>query len=108
MDPNHPDEYRDFLVKIFPSFAEEWEEDEECLGVHNVFGHFTDYFSCNQKSFSPEQLAILGDFINKSVRNDDVVENAISTCFLEHLVQIGGNRILMPYLDDLAKKKMHP
>jgi len=98
---------RDMLFKIFPSFVNEWEEDQEDLTLHGVLLMFTDYFGKREEPFSEKQISKLATFINDSVVNDDELENAISTCFLEHLRQIRADRRLLPYLSKLAKKKMH-
>ena len=98
---------RDLLFKVFPSFANEWEEDQEDFTLHGVLLRFTDYFGKWEEPFSEKQISKLATFINDSVGNDDELENAISTCFLEHLRQIRADRTLLPYLSKLAKKKMH-
>lgn len=98
---------RDLLFEVFPSFANEWEEDEEAFTLHGVILRFTDYFGKAEEPFSEKQISKLAAFINDSVVNNDELENAISTCFLEHLCQIKADRRLLHYLSKLAKKKMH-
>lgn len=98
---------RDLLFKVFPSFTNEWEEDEEDFTHHAVIIRFTEYFGKGEEPFSEKQISKLAEFINDSVVNDDELENAISTCFLEHLRQIRADRRLLHYLSKLAKKKMH-
>ncbi len=72
---------RDLLFKIFPSFANKWEEDEEDFTLHGVLLRFTDYFGKEKESFSEKQISKLATFINDSVVNNDELENVISTYF---------------------------
>src|ERR1044072_549721 len=48
-----------------------------------------------------------GDWISKAVAVDGHIENAVSTCFLEHTRQVKINRVLAPYLSPVAKAKSH-
>jgi len=100
-------ELREWLINIFPSFQEEWEENENDITLHAVLIVFTQYFGAEQEKFNKKQIKKLADFINKSVEKDDDLENAISTCFLEHLNQIESGKLMKPFLSKIAKDKMH-
>jgi hypothetical protein len=101
-----PDELRNLLEQIFPNFSHEWEDDEQSESLHHVMFVFTPFFGGQAGHAQPKQLEQLAKFINRSVQNDDKLENAISTCFLEHLHQINAERLLKPYLTDTAKRKL--
>jgi hypothetical protein len=108
------------LCAIFPAFEASWAEEEAppedglVDGVyyewshHAVLRNFLAYFAINRESFSPKQLRALGEWIDRAVTADDDLENAVSTCFLEHARQVAIDRILRPYLTTKAKDKSHP
>jgi len=108
------------LGELFPAFNDEWAEEnappEDGLvdGVyyewthHAVLSVFLEYFVRHQDVFTEIQLRRLGDWINNAVTNDDEIENAVATCFLEHMRQVRINRILAPYLSRMAKDKARP
>jgi len=66
---------------------------------------FLTYFSTSQAQLSEKQLQQLADWINEAVSTDGDLENAVSTCFLEHMRQVRINRVLKPYLSQQAKAK---
>ena len=102
-----PNELRKSLLETFPKFQDEWEEDENSQSLHHVMGHFADFFGKHSHSMSDKQLIALGLFINKVVIHSDGIENAVSTCFLEHLHQLDPEHVMRPYLSKEAKKKGH-
>jgi len=101
-----PSDLRASLEDLFPSFKAEWEDGEVCESLHQVMFVFTPYFGAHSKEFTVTQLRQLADMINRSVEESDDLENALSTCFLEHLHQIGSERLLKPYLNEPAKGKL--
>lgn len=108
------------LCAIFPTFEASWaqeeapQEDGLVEGVyyewtqHAVLRSFLAYFATNRESFTPTQLRAFGKWVNQAVSVDGDLENAVSTCFLEHVRQVGINRVLAPYLSPKAKDKSHP
>lgn len=104
-----PLELKKWLIEIFPSFQDEWDEDDTDvdLTLHGVCLRFTPYFGCVNNDLSENQLKKLGDFINSAVQQNDLLENAVSTCFLEHLHQISSFKILKAYLNKVARDKTH-
>ncbi len=68
---------------------------------------FAEYFGAEGGAASERQLQALGGLINEAVAVDDELENAVSTCMLEHLRQIKAYKILSPYLSPKAKQKTH-
>lgn len=115
-----PQETLSQLCAIFPDFEASWAEEEAPSenglvdGVyyewthHAVIQSFLAYFSCHQEQFTDKQLGAIGMWIDRAVSDDDDLENAVSTCFLEHARQAGVNRILWPHLSRKARDKAHP
>jgi hypothetical protein len=98
------------LVAIFPNFQDYALDDEtsiDSLTVHSVMFLFTDFFPGAYSTCSDRQLIKFGSWLNEAVQVDDELENAVSTCFLEHTRQIGVATLLAPHLSKLAKQKSH-
>ena len=100
------------LVRVFPDFVEEHTaadlEESERDGtptLHSVMIPFMQFFGGVQRTLSAKQLKELSTLLNDAVELDDDLENAVSTCFLEHLRQIGGYKALAPFLSKRAKEK---
>jgi hypothetical protein len=99
---------------VFPDFAgyhrledvEEAERDQAAT-FHSVMIPFTQYFGGKVDSLATTQLKALGVLVNEAVQLEDGWENAVSTCFLEHLRQIKSYRSLAPYLSTIAKNRTH-
>ncbi|MCL2310528.1 MAG: hypothetical protein FWC42_09745 [Proteobacteria bacterium] len=97
-----------FLVAIDSAFKAELEREEtEELTLHCVMSLFAQYFGKNGGRFSEKQLRQLGEWLNFAVSAPGELENAVSTCFLEHTRQLKVNQLLAPYLSKLAKEKSH-
>jgi len=106
------------LSEIFPSFGEQWKDDQVPLGDtladgvyyewthHNVMREFLEYFASNHESFTAKQLRRIGAWINDADSVQGDLENAVATCFLEHARQVKINRVLGPYLSLEAKRKL--
>ena len=119
MTIQRPQETLGQLCEIFPRFADEWAgesaptEDGMLDGVyyewthHSVLRAFLGYFANNQESFDELQVSALGSWINNAVLVDGDLENAVSTCFLEHVRQVKVERLLWPYLSRRAKAKSY-
>jgi len=110
--PETPRELWASLVEICPAFAadlpvEELEERERegTATFHFVMQPFATYFGADQAALHEKQLRQLADLINRAVENADDLENAVATCFLEHLNQIRGYKALGPFLSARAKQK---
>ncbi len=116
----HPKDTLGQLCEIFPSFKDAWDkegappDDGLVDGVyykwthHHIMSAFLDYFSVCHHSFNEQQLRQFGNWVNSAATSDDDLENAVSTCFLEHSRQVSINRVLAPYLSLRAKAKQHP
>src|SRR5439155_2408023 len=56
---------------------------------------------------SDRQVRQLAELINQAVEAPDELENAVSTCFLEHLRQVRTYKVLAPHLSTQAKRRTH-
>lgn len=95
------------LESLFPGFVA-WRGDGWCDGRpthHQIMMEFLPYFSAHHATFSAEQIKAFGDWVNDAVSVDGVLENAVATCFLEHMHQVRVNRVLWPHLSQPAKDK---
>ena len=112
MESSSPEEVLRYLCAVFPSFQEWWKDggpeplDTE-LGFHRIMAEFIQFFGTHHNSFSEKQLQRFGNWVNDAVLIDGPLENAISTCFLEHMHQVKINQALAPYLSRAAKDKSH-
>ena len=112
--PYSPEQLRDALVAIFPGFKEYWEDDDNphlesgAFTHHGLMIEFTSFFGKELATFSERQLKAFADVVNSAVGQPGALENAVATCFLEHLHQIHANKALNPFLSRQAKEKSHP
>ena len=107
-----PEQALEELASIFPSFheyvLEDALDDDAFIGkltLHRVIFLFTEFFPSACSASSELQLIKFASWINEAVKGKDDLENAISTCFLEHTRQIGVAKLLSPHLSKLAKQK---
>ena len=109
MRPQTAKELWTLLTEIFPGFSVhcEVEEIQPDTTLHFVMIDFTTYFGGHRDTFTETQLRKLAHFINDVVAVDDNLENAVSTCLLEHLRQIDSYKILAPFLSRQGKDKTH-
>lgn len=102
-------ELLDQLIEIFPEFRTHWEDEDnpwrESFTFHGVMLDFNDFIGGLKAQVNEKQWRSLGTLFNAAVTEDDELENAVSTCFLEHLHQSGLRKSLWPYLDSNAKRK---
>ena len=104
--PSTPQQLLDVLQAICPDFAVDLADFADAdLGFHNIMMTFSWYPIA---ALTQDQLQALGAVFNQAVAEDDILENAVSTCLLEHLRQIHAYEALSPYLDERAKAKTQP
>ena len=99
--PETPDQLLDALAAIFPGFRGEWESGEVPHSFHGVMLRFTPYFG----PASAADLASLGALVDRAIAVDGPLENAMATCFLEHLRQVDAWLALRPHLSEAARRK---
>jgi hypothetical protein len=107
------------LCRLFPTFSSEWAEQgmppEDGLvdnvyyewTHHQVVNAFLNHLSASGVQFADDQFRQLGAWLNAAVEVDGALENAVSTCFLEHMHQVGLDRIISPHLSEKAKSRSH-
>lgn len=117
MDQQRPQETLRQLYAIFPPFEGWWSkeqappEDGVVDGVyyewthHSVMRQFLEYFSHHRDEFTEKQLQQFGAWVRDAISNPGSVENAVSTCFLEHMRQVRINRMLAPYLSEQTSRR---
>jgi hypothetical protein len=108
--PQTPEEMLAQLQVIFPTFDHEWDEDEwpgMSRTCHGVVRDLADYFPSNVAALTEQQVIEFAYWLNGSVEAGGDVENAVSTCFLEHSRQIGVFELLAPHLTPLARSRTH-
>lgn len=107
-----PEELKQQLVMLFPSFADEYNDDEIELEydppstLHRVWMDFSpmayEYLSLASKKV----LVSFVSLINAEVAAGGDRENAVSTCFLEHASQISVKKIIKPLLSAEARREL--
>jgi hypothetical protein len=114
VETTSPVQALEFLFALFPTFEQQWRADEaECgpspdeLNYHRIMFEFIQYFGSVRQSLTENQLKQFGAWVNIAVSEEGPLENAVSTCFLEHMHQVKVNRLLAPYLSSVAKGKSH-
>lgn len=109
--PATPEELVQTLSGLVPPFSDEWVEDredeDEAPTFHRVMRTFTYVLGVACGSLSDSQLKALGHYLNECVSVDDDLENAVATCLLEHLHQIGALDALWPHLSPRARSECH-
>jgi hypothetical protein len=108
--PTSPQELASALSAIFPAFEFGEVDPSDAYGLptfHAVMIDFTTFFGRVSRGCSQKQLRFFAALLNEAVRQTGPLENAISTCFLEHLRQIRAERVLRPFLAPEAKERTH-
>jgi hypothetical protein len=109
--PQSPEELQSALVAIFPSFAAVLDEpvdselEPESATFHAVMRDFAWYFAKEAGSFSEKQFQLTAELLTRSVEQVGQLENAVSTCFLEHTRQLKVNRQLAPWFAKARAKR---
>jgi hypothetical protein len=104
MESVTPEQLRDSLLAIFPAFKAYWGDAEEPFTYHRVLAEFTDFFGGNSATVSEKQVRAFAKIVNEAVAGGGILENAVSTCFLEHMHQIGVSKLLSRHLSKEAKQ----
>ena len=94
------------LFRIFPQYSAFYDGPihNSTPTFHSVLMAFAPFFGAEASSFSETQLHSFGELISAAVAAGGSLENAFGTCLLEHLHQIGAERILRPHLSELARE----
>lgn len=104
-----PSELLECLQTIFPTFGDGELLAEIEIGdaeLHGVMRRFAEYFGAHGRTFTKGQLQALGRVLDQAAVQGGKLENAVSTCFLEHLHQIKSSRILLSFVSQRTKEKI--
>lgn len=98
--PATPPELIAALTEIFPTFVAHCEADEgEMETYHSVFlSEFNPYFAKHASEFKEKQLKMFSRLLATCLEAQGSLQNAVETCFLEHLHQMEVARYVRPYL----------
>jgi hypothetical protein len=107
--PVTPEELLEELFTIFPEYRVAYDGPihDDTPTFHSVLMAFTPFFGGRLASFSERQLRAFGELVSAAVTAGGSLENAFSTCLLEHLHQIRASQVLRPYLSELARERTH-
>ncbi|MFZ1326971.1 MAG: hypothetical protein WAT67_13295 [Candidatus Contendobacter sp.] len=100
------------MINLFPAFEDKWDGGEAFgyeggnYGYHAVMLTFGPMSRQLFAQASSEQLLKFCSLINVAIAQGGELENAFSTCFLEHASQIGVRTVLRPYLSGQAKRAL--
>lgn len=93
------------LRDLFPDFGDEELEQEVQAGeasLHTVMREFLTSFRPAERE--EKQLNRLASLVSQCVSMTDDLENAVGTCFLEHLRQVDKGRAFWKYLSPEVKE----
>lgn len=102
--PGSPEQLLDELFELFPRYRATYSGPvhDEVPTFHSVLIGFASF---PLASSSESELRAFGALVNAAVASGGTLANAFETCLLEHLYQIGAERVLRPYLSKLAREK---
>ena len=105
--PHTPEEMLLQLQELFPDFSHSWDDEDEWTGLgrsfHSVARELAHFFPLQGSSLTDKELHAFAEWINGMAAAGGDLENAISTCFLEHSTQLGVYRLLAPHLSSHVK-----
>jgi hypothetical protein len=98
------------IVGIFPEFTAYWEADHpgEASGLqtaHSVYMSLSPFV--HSATLTAKQLSAFAALLNESVAAGGSSENAVATCFLEHLGPSPLRKALWPLLLTSTKARTH-
>ena len=100
------------ISEILPDFSEEWDNGEAFCYENGDFSFHSVFMTLGPVSFqllSNVDVKVIKKFcklVNRAVEQGGDLENAISTCFLEHASQIGVRKLIAPYLSKETKREL--
>ncbi len=104
--PETPEQLLAQLLEIFPKCRSCYapiHDDQPTF--HSVLIAFSPLVTTALSTCSKLQLLAFASLVNAAVERGGVLENAFSTCLLEHLAQLGALKTLRPQLSKLARER---
>jgi hypothetical protein len=95
------------LASIFPGFRFQPVDEPECWmapNFHSVMREFLSYFATTAPTATERQLKNLSQLIVAASISEGDLENAIDTCFLEHLRQVDAEKYLRRFLAEARRQ----
>ena len=98
-------------IDLFPKFQDEWDEGEAYGGIgqysfHTVFMELAPVCSGYLAEASSRTVETFCTLINRFVASGGDMENAVSTCLLEHASQVGIAKTIKSHLSQAAKAEL--
>jgi len=106
--PRSPGQLLAQIFAIFPGYQDAYRGPihDDAPTFHSTLIGFTGFFGGGLKGFSETQLRSFGALINQAVDAGGDLENAFSTCLLEHLRQIRAEKAMKPFLSKAARMRL--
>jgi hypothetical protein len=108
-EPASPVDIRARLLALFPAYRTQRESSDNPYIAEDGFSHhglmidFTEILGRNVRNFSEQQIDALCRLIDAAVSRTGPLENAVSSCLLEHLQQTGAWKTLGHRLSNGAR-----
>ncbi len=109
---NSPPELVKRLIEIFPAFAGDWDQGEGFGYSKGEYSYHSVFLTLGPKSLkllseaTRKQMQEFCALIDYSVERGSDLENAASTCFLEHASQLGVRKLIQPFLSRKAEGQL--
>jgi hypothetical protein len=99
------------IIDLFPGFRDDWDEGEGYgeigqYNFHAVFMELAPVCSGYLAVASPRKVQAFSALINDLVASGGDMENAVSTCLLEHASQVGIAKTIKPHLSQEARAEL--
>lgn len=106
-----PEQVVERLIELFPAFEIEWDDGEGFgydgdYSYRSVFLTFGPVSSTLLEAASDSTVRKFCDFVDHGVERGGDLENAISTCFLEHASRLGVASRIRRHLGAAAKAEL--
>ena len=106
-----PKDLLDRLVELIPDFETDWTGPGNCsrhedgtFTLHGVFNEFSHFFREHYAKFGGDRIAALGAFISRCMSsNDDDLDNATATCFIENIANEKSGKALAQHFTGEAQ-----
>ena len=101
-----PQELFDRILSIYPQFVDEFDNDEKIETYHQIIMDLTPVITGYLEGGSKRSTNLFCNLVNEMMEAGGDLENAISTCLLEHASQVRCHKILLPLLGERAKLEL--
>lgn len=99
------------LQRVFPDFRVATEGHDEMynpISLHTVMMDFAYWIGISLPTATQKQVEDLGGWLDSAVESGGNLENAVSTCLLEHAFRLNIEKRLRPHINAATKRAMHP